>query len=658
MCTSGKIFSLFSGRGTRLPVLFVVLTISFVTFWGGSGKGQAPVNIDSLEAAIPKIKDLREKWEANYTLAMAKRNSSPRDVFFIGKDLLDIAREMENDSLIANSYSLMGTAKTVLDEYNDAVTHFTEGIRYAKRSKFKSVERTIHLNLGTVFFKMGDNIQGKNQLKKAYDLLDPDAPPSSQEHILNNLGVAYEIENKLDSALLMLQMAAQLMADDDSGRIAINNVNQAMVYVKMGEPSMAHNLNLKAIQLLRETPFSDRKVTAFIGAMGTSISLGDPQMARVYLDSAKFNAHQDGSPNEIQSVLEAESEYFERTGRFEEALEAHQRYVDFKDSVSIAMQEGRMGELRAELNQVELEASAELYKAESEVERQKRLRQNTWLWGFGIGLGAVLVGAIFLIIAFVTRSRSNRRLVEKNAVITEQNELLKQQKETLKDLNREKEGLIGVVAHDLKSPLNKSLALINLIESAGPLNSNQAKAVEMIRQSNQDGTELIRDLLELNSVELDERSLIASTVNSRLFLQGLFDGFQPEAQRKSIGLEVIAPGPSFDFQTHQLSLRRIMENLVSNALKFSPSNTTIQLGIQKQNGTTTLFVQDEGPGISMTDQQNLFKKFQRLTAQPTGGESSTGLGLAITKSLVEKLGGTIEVESELGKGTRFTVQLD
>lgn len=634
----------------------VVLCLLFQL--GGTGWCQQQLDLDSLEAAIPQMENLRDQWNAYRELAMAKRFYSPRSVFNIGQKMLSVAKKMDNDSLIANSYSIMGTAKTVVDEYNEAVTYFTEGIRFAKRSKHTSVERTIHLNLGTVFFELGNHERGKSQLKKALTLIDPDAPPRTQEHILNNLGVAYEMENKLDSALLMLQKAKQTIPAGSTDRKAINNVNQALVYVKLGDHATAHRLNLDAIQALRGTQFHDKKVTAYVGATGTAISMQKPENARLYLDSAFYFADLNGTPNEWESVLKARSDYLERTGQYKEALKAHQQYVQFKDSFSIAMQEDRIGELQAQMNQAELEASAELYRAESEVEQQKRLRQNTWLWVISIGLGTVLIGVGFLLVALVTRSRTNRDLKEKNALIVRQNELLKEQKETLEDLNREKEGLISVVAHDLKSPLNKSLALVNMIESSGPLTRPQSQAVDMIRKSNRDGTALIRDLLELNASEMQRGPLEQQLIEINSFLQELSLGFAAEAERKGIALDIALPEEVLKINAHRISLARVLENLISNALKFSPAQTVIKVSARKLQNKIEIAVQDQGPGISASDQAKLFKKFQRLSAKPTGGESSTGLGLAITRALVEKLNGHIEVKSELGKGTQFLVRLE
>ena len=100
----------------------------------------------------------------------------------------------------------------------------------------------------------------------------------------------------------------------------------------------------------------------------------------------------------------------------------------------------------------------------------------------------------------------------------------------------------------------------------------------------------------------------------------------------------------------------MLDNLVSNAVKFSPSGTTVTINVEKLEDIVRCTVADQGPGISKEDQEKLFKKFARLTAKPTAGESSTGLGLSITKRLTEDMNGTIRCESQEGKGAAFILE--
>ena len=109
--------------------------------------------------------------------------------------------------------------------------------------------------------------------------------------------------------------------------------------------------------------------------------------------------------------------------------------------------------------------------------------------------------------------------------------------------------------------------------------------------------------------------------------------------------------------TNKDLLSRILDNLLTNAIKFCAKGKTIDFSIWQENEIIKFAIKDEGPGISDEDQKKMYKKFQKLSARPTGGESSNGLGLSIVKVLVDKLDGNIEVNSQLGKGSEFIIKL-
>jgi signal transduction histidine kinase len=140
----------------------------------------------------------------------------------------------------------------------------------------------------------------------------------------------------------------------------------------------------------------------------------------------------------------------------------------------------------------------------------------------------------------------------------------------------------------------------------------------------------------------------------------LFDELSESADEK-----VIAKNQRLDFhakssarlKTDKLLLWRILENLLSNAIKYSPEGKSIHISSKEENERTIFVIKDEGPGFSEDDKKKMFGKFQKLSARPTGNENSTGLGLSIVKMIVEKLMGSIQVESEQGKGSTFIVSL-
>jgi len=616
-----------------------------------------PINLDSLENTLQDIEDEKERWLTYTTLFKNAAFAEPLRAYQYAEEALLLAQSQGDDSLLAHSYANLGTSKVRMDEYDDAIEFYSKAIPYTQEARDNNLMIGIRINMGTAYFQMKNRERGMAQLEDALGLIRDDTPGAYRIVIYNNLGATYEGDENFDGALEMYQEAAKLLQPNDVRRRALNLSNISQVYNALKKYEEAVQYAEEAVEIVSGTGFKEQLVTSYRNMADALGNLGRTAEASRAIDSMMFHAVNAGIPTTMQVALVGKSQHLEKVGRYKEALDTYQQYVQYKDSVSVANQEEKIAELQVKMDVQEKEAAATLATTEAEVERQKRLRQRNLLWLLGIGLGVLVIAATILVIGLVVRSRANSQLRERNEIIAQKNDLLQRQKSALEDLNREKDGLIGIVAHDLKSPLNKSLALMEMIETSGKLNPAQQRAADMIKKSNADGTLLIRDLLELNSIEMAEVDQELSPVEAREFLQEMAATFAAEADRKKIELEMMVPKDRLEFQTHRLSLGRILENLISNALKFSPAGTSIKVEALEKAGQLELAVRDQGPGISSEDQQKLFKKFQRLSAKPTGGESSTGLGLAITKSLVEKLGGFIRVESELGKGTSFVVSL-
>ncbi|MDQ6809890.1 MAG: HAMP domain-containing histidine kinase [Verrucomicrobiota bacterium] len=220
-------------------------------------------------------------------------------------------------------------------------------------------------------------------------------------------------------------------------------------------------------------------------------------------------------------------------------------------------------------------------------------------------------------------------------------------------LNKEKTEFLGIAAHDLRNPLTTIITYAQILKLQPPDVPAIAAAIGTAGTQMKD---LIVNLLEANAIEegrftckierCDVRELIARSVAQN----------ELSATRKQIVLSV-APGAPVTAAADFSTSVQILENLISNAIKYSPLGTTVRIGTLVANGEALVTVQDEGPGISEEDRQKMFGKFTRLTARPTGGESSTGLGLSIVKKLATAMSGSVECSSELGAGATFTVRL-
>ncbi|HTL09578.1 MAG TPA: HAMP domain-containing sensor histidine kinase, partial [Chitinophagaceae bacterium] len=261
-------------------------------------------------------------------------------------------------------------------------------------------------------------------------------------------------------------------------------------------------------------------------------------------------------------------------------------------------------------------------------------------------LTAIIIGFLLL-----QNRRTNRKLREKSDFINQQNILLA-------DLNYEKNSLISIVSHDLNTPFAAIKMWTNILdENNSNLHPDQVKAVERIRQATSRGELLIRSILDIEKAETNQHKLLLEKINLGNLLQALVTDFMPAAAGKNITLHWQPPPKTVELVSDQQLISRIVENLLSNAIKYSPPGKNVWVSLASFNEVVHIQVKDEGPGISKEELPILFSKYGKLSASPTGGETSTGLGLSIVKRLVQELNGHVFCDSVTGEGALFTVVL-
>jgi signal transduction histidine kinase len=228
---------------------------------------------------------------------------------------------------------------------------------------------------------------------------------------------------------------------------------------------------------------------------------------------------------------------------------------------------------------------------------------------------------------------------------------------SLVKLNDEKNNFLGIATHDLKAPIAGIASLAQLMKHEGNLDVRKLDYLEHIEDSCDRMQRLISDLLDINKIEQGSSSITLQPVDISKLLARLHRQFQPIAERKNIQLSFQNEVDEDTITTDQDSLLQILDNLLSNAIKFSQPQKEVSLQAFVDNSSICLDVTDLGPGILPQEMHKVFGKFQRLSARPTAGEGSSGLGLSIVRELAHLLRGEVTISSQPGVGTTFTVRL-
>ena len=248
-------------------------------------------------------------------------------------------------------------------------------------------------------------------------------------------------------------------------------------------------------------------------------------------------------------------------------------------------------------------------------------------------------------------------IVEKGRLVSEllvQKQAIERQNEELNRLNELKNRFLGIAAHDLRSPLGVIQTTVDLL--LGPdaylYESENKELLEAVGNQARHMLVLINDLLDYSEIESGKLPLSYELIDVHSFLESLILDFRSIAGIKNT--EVVFEVSSTDkLVADNHRLRQVLENLISNAIKFSPPGSQIRVDVAHEEDQWRFNVRDQGPGIKPDERDSLFKPFVRLSARPTAGEKSTGLGLAISRWVIEAHSGEIGVDSEPGKGSNF-----
>ncbi|HJL18397.1 MAG TPA: hybrid sensor histidine kinase/response regulator [Sandaracinaceae bacterium LLY-WYZ-13_1] len=229
----------------------------------------------------------------------------------------------------------------------------------------------------------------------------------------------------------------------------------------------------------------------------------------------------------------------------------------------------------------------------------------------------------------------------------------------LRALNAQKDHLMGVVAHDLRNPLSVVRGYADFLLSgvAGELDEEHDEVMRTIRRTSDYMLHLVEDLVDFSRIQAGELELeleptdLAALVREGIRLNAML------AQKKGIHLETKLSSDLPEVSVDRHKVRQILDNLLTNAVKFSHPDTTVEVTLAREDDRAHLAVRDRGVGIPEQDLPKLFQPFEKTSARPTAGERSTGLGLAIVRNIVEAHGGRIWVESRVGQGSTFHVTL-
>ncbi len=561
----------------------------------------------------------------------------------------EINKELHDDTLMAQNLRYLGIYHDERFELNKAIDYFFQCLQIRQRLKDKRGIAECYNSIGIVYAHNDKINQAVDYYKKALAYFESENVTYKISAICNNLGSAYQNLNMPDSAIYFLNKAAKynLMNKDNYGLSKIYH-NLGSANMELGNFDKAYRLYQLSIKVQGGGEANSNNLNSYSALGRLLMKHHKSKEAEIYLNKAlKMSlAHNLPSPRlEIYSFL-IELKY--DLGDFKSSLAFKKLHKHLFDS----LEEGTD-------KQILLEAETKYKTLAKESENQLLTVQNNLLQQRSIN-NAYLVAALFVVLAISTflaislnkTRRAKELLHNKSEEIASKNEQLEQ-------LVQENQSLIGILAHDLRSPFSKIIGLRNLIAHEDDEHEKETY-LNYIEKISREGLRLIQDTIDLSRIsnpKMFGQSHKMEYFNAKDTLRDMVNGFKAIANEKSIEIILKEGDGDYNIYSSKEYFSRIIDNLLSNAIKFSPDGSKITFSTALENNKALFKIKDEGPGLSDDDKEKLFMRFQKLSARPTASESSTGLGLFIVKQLADLINGDITVNSIQGQGAEFVLML-
>jgi signal transduction histidine kinase len=510
------------------------------------------------------------------------------------KDAHALFEQARDKKGIADSLGNIGNIYSVLADYPNTLKHFQESLNIRRDIGDKSGIASALNNIGNVYTRLADYPTAIKHYQDSLNIRRDIGDKSGIAGSLNNIGNVYKDFADYPEALKHYQDSLSISRDiGNKHSIAISLNNIGVVFYSLADYPEALKHYQDSLSISRDIGNKRSMAVNLMNIGQALVKLHEFEQAESHFQQALSFCDELGLKHHRFETLNSLTQLYAETRQFEKAYLTQIAFQKAKEAVFSEENQTQLTNLQVRFETEQSQKEAELYRLK------------------------------------------NIDLVEANRFKTE---------------------LLSLAAHDLKNPLQSIMGFAQLIHGDDATPQHLVEFAAIIIHASKNMNRLIIDLLDTAAMEQGKLTVKKTAVDLTKLAENLVAQYQPQASQKNQAIR-FHTAETYVVQTDADKMQRILENLISNAVKYSPEGKAIWVSVKDVGGNIQIAVRDEGQGLTEADKEKLFQKFQRLSATPTGGESSTGLGLAIAKQLIELLGGSIRCESA-GKNQGATFILD
>jgi signal transduction histidine kinase len=626
---------------------------------------QAARFVDSIYRHFPEpgTADIWRKFQFMSHYYNVRKNQPAKALTYVDSmELVLKGAEIRYPRLYAESHFSRGDIQIAMDDFQLAFESYFKGRQFVAQYLDTCDFAGFSSRQGSVRYKQGKYKEAISYFKQAQReytscrerisfYVDIIIPQSN----LNTIALAYEKLGLPDSAINYYYKALEFIDQTEhlypNESKSIKNArgviygNLGGAYMMAGRNQEAENLLLKSIEINGPGGFNDNDaLTACIKLSSLYISEGRIEDTGALM--ATFDSMSKRVSDELRvRWLKQKFSYYDLKNDLKNAYEYSVQYTQLKDSLNERLERIRQVDFNTQAQNLEQRYALEKLQTANEIKNMYLLTASVFL-----------IMTIAILFILLKNSKRSRKLISDlrflNVKVSEQNKELQISLRLLEESQEENTKMLKIVAHDLRNPIGGIHGLSDILLNETELTFEQKEMIVMIQTASTNSLDLINDLLHTN---VRQKDLNKEAVDLYTVINYCTDMLSAAAQLKNQKLELNTQ--TVVTEVSREKMWRVISNLINNAIKFSPEGGTITIGLKEEGGRALISVIDKGIGIPEQMKDKVFELFTLAKRPGTQGEQSFGLGLAISKQIVEAHDGRIWFESIEGEGTTFYVEL-
>lgn len=620
----------------QLVLSFLLIVSSAATFAQNNQLADSLLNALDKETADSNRMKIYRRIGNYYT-----DNNAGKAISYLEKSQ-EIAKKLNRPLLVANDYYSIAFCYLVKSDFNKSLDNYLQSVRIYEQLKDSFRLSNAYMSIANVY-SANKNFKKTNEYSAlALKLIEAQNDSIQLASIYMQRGTSFDQQLQYDSAIIYLQKAlelARLLKDDYLLTNAWGNIGLTYKHTKeTGKALQCFDSVLTSYKTM-DVPV-DNYGAIYNNIAATHSQAGNYAKAQAAFDSSIKFSIQAGSPFLEMENYNNLSDMYGRMKKFELQSIFLKKYYNIKDSLFTADNKNQLTQLEADY-QVE-KKNAEIVKKDAEVSSQKNQRNVFIIIALAIAL------LLVILFFFYTRIKKNNRLLQ------EKNIQINQQKNELEILNQVKDRLFSIISHDLRNPLVTLRTYLSLADDVTLSADRKELFKKTTMQAVMQTCDMLDNLLVWANMQIKNTRVNITPVDVADCVQDVLNTVDAQAKQKQVGIENNIE-PSIALGDH-IILTIALRNLLTNAIKYSPSESFIEIRAEKKDQHIHLSIKDEGIGMA-PEQLKQLSENQTDTTRGTNNEKGSGLGIFLVKELLQKINGTLLIESEMGKGSCFTIVL-